>query len=214
MTFLQPFELLWEAITIPDEEKLQLESYIYDFKHGNFNTDDDGVLKSETKVNLVDKDGTSGPEFCKFMNDKTVERIRDDYNTVLENLNRLPENSKYRKQKFFLEGVISGFDYWYQTHDYESLILTSSGENFRHFKDYSTVWLNDSEYQLTVNQSKVVKVLHGAHIDKKNWLGSARIFDGARIQADKMSDVFKNHKEIMHALIEYNRSRQQYRLKL
>ena len=95
MTFLQPFELLWEAITIPDEEKLQLESYIYDFKHGQFTTDDDGVLIGENNVKPIDKQGTSGPEFCKSMNDKTVERIRDDYNAVLENLSRIPENSKY-----------------------------------------------------------------------------------------------------------------------
>ena len=40
MTFLQPFELLWEAITIPDEEKLQLESCIYDYNYGQFTTDD------------------------------------------------------------------------------------------------------------------------------------------------------------------------------
>ena len=186
MTFLQPFELLWEAITIPDEEKLQLESYIYDFKHGNFNTDDDGVLKSETKVKLVDKDGTSGPEYCKSKNDKTVERIRDDYNTVLENLNRSPKSPKYRKQEFFLEEVISGFNYWYQTHNfvfpYPEALSKKRKYIYQEYEELFNQFLNDDN----ADPVHVRNILN----DKNRWSNPSQLLADARKKAGlKVSEL-------------------------
>jgi len=186
MTFLQPFELLWEAITIPDEEKLQLESYIYDFKHGNFNTDDDGVLLGENNVKPIDKQGTSGPEFCKSMNDKTVERIRDDYNTVLENLNRLPENPKYRKQRIFLEGVISGFDYWYQTHDFVFPYTEALSQKrkciYQEYEEQFNQFLNDDN----ADPVHVRNILN----DKNRWSNPSQLLADARKKAGlKVSEL-------------------------
>ena len=191
-----------------DNEKTLLNVHI--MKQGN-----DGIAEIDTNTKDIPVQNVEKME--KVYEDRNIAEYKaalEQYEIISQRLKKLPHSPKLKHYNRFVQDVIAYFDNWFMNNDYEELILTSSGENFRHFKDYSTVWLNDSEYQLTVNQSKVVKVLHGAHIDKKNWLGSTRIFDEARIQADKMSDVFKNHKEIMHALIEYNPSRQQYRLKL
>lgn len=183
---------------------------VHTMKQGN-----DGSAEIDTNpIDIEDQDVENMKKVYEDMNItvyKTAEREKD---IVVQQLIELPESLKLKRYNKFVQDVIAYFDKWFINNDYEELILTSSGENFKHFNEYSTVRLNDSEYQLTVNQSKVVKILHRAHKERRSWLRSTRIFDEARIQADKMSDVFKNHKEIMHALIEYNRSRQQYRLKL
>ena len=183
---------------------------VYTMNQGN-----DGSAEIDTNpIDIEDQDVEKMKKVYEDMNItvyKTAEREKDKVEQQLDKIRDSPKLKRYNK---FVQDVIAYFDKWFMNNDYEALILTSSGENFKQFNEYSTVWLNDSEYQLTVNQSKVVKILHRAHKERRSWLRSTRIFDEARIQADKMSDVFKNHKEIMHALIEYNRSRQQYRLKL
>ena len=196
-------ELLKDA-----NEKTQLYEHI--MEEGN-----NGHAEIDTNPKDIEDQNVEKME--KEYKDRNIAEYKaalEQYEIISQRLKKLPNSPKLKRYNRFVQDVIAYFDKWFINNDYEELILTSSGENFKQFNEYSTVQLNDSEYQLTINQSKVVKILHRAHKERRSWLRSTRIFDEARIQADKMSDVFKNHKEIMHALIEYNRSRQQYRLKL
>ena len=190
MTFLQPFELFYEAITIPDKEKLHVEYCTYDYNYGKFDIDKDRVLKSETKVKLIAHQGTSGPEYCKSLNDKTVERIKDDYNAVLENLTRLPKSPKYGKQRFFLEGVISGFGFWYQTHDY---VFPFTGEliqkrkpKYQEYEELFHQFLNDDN----ADPAHVKKILN----NKNRWSNPSQLLKNARKKAGLKASELKSKK--------------------
>ena len=83
-------------------------------------------------------------------------------------------------------------------------------------QDYSSVWLKDVHYNLTVVQSGVIKVLHEAYKDRRPYLNFSTIISRREVHtnADKMSDIFKKNKKAMHALIELNRTIMQYKLNI
>ena len=132
---------------------------------------------------------------------------------------KMPDSTKVQRRLQVLENIYWNFLEWFQDNNFplpENIRPIGNTEKFAHLEDYSTVWLKNVRYKLTEVQSGIIKVLHEAYKFGKPYLNFPTIISkcGAHTNADKMSDIFKRHKETMHALISYNRSRTQYKLNI
>ena len=132
---------------------------------------------------------------------------------------QMPNSTKVQRRLQAIENIHWHFFEWFQDNNFplpENIRPIGNTEEFAHLKDYSSVWLKDVRYELNEIQSVIIQVLHEAHKDGKPYLNFSTIIDkcDAPTNADKMSDIFKKHKETMHALISYNRSRTQYKLNI
>jgi len=152
-------------------------------------------------------------------NSKEVKAVMEARSKYRGLKTQMPDSTKVQRRLQVIENIHWHFFEWFQDNNFplpENIRPIGNTEEFAHLKDYSSVWLKDVRYELNEIQSGIIQVLHEAHKDGKPYLNFSTIIDkcDAPTNADKMSDIFKKHKETMHALIFYNRSRTQYKLNI
>ena len=152
-------------------------------------------------------------------NSKEVKAVMEARSKYRGLKTKMPDSTKVQRRLQAIENIHWHFFEWFQDNNFplpENIRPIGNTEEFAHLEDYSSVWIKGVTYNLTVVQSGVIKVLHEAHKNRRSYLNFSTIIDkcDAPTNADKMSDIFKKHKETMHALIFYNRSRTQYKLNI
>ena len=155
----------------------------------------------------------------KDQNSKEVKVVMEARSKYRGLKTQMPNSTKVQRRLQAIENIFWHFFEWFQDNSFplpENIRPIGNTEEFAHLQDYSSVWLKDVHYNLTLVQSGVIKVLHDAYKDRRLYLNFSTIRSEceAHTNADKMSDIFKTNKEAMHALIVRDRSRNQYMLNI
>jgi hypothetical protein len=78
--------------------------------------------------------------------------------------------------------------------------------------DYQVVELDGQSYDLTPYESKILRLLHKAHLEKRGSVGIGEIKAALAINSGKMSDWFRKKKPLKKIIL--HTGRQHYRLEL
>jgi hypothetical protein len=172
-----------------------------------------------TKENHITDQNIDFEKDSKDQNSKEVKVVMEARSKYRGLKTQMPNSTKVQRRLQVIENIFWHFFEWFQDNSFplpENIRPIGNTEEFAHLQDYSSVWLKDVHYNLTVVQSGVIKVLHEAHKERRPYLNFSTIRSGceAHTNADKMSDIFKTNKEAMHALIVRDRSRNQYMLNI
>lgn len=195
-----------------DGEGINLILYIVDLDAENDYT-------INTKENHITDQNIDFEKDSKDQNSKEVKVVMEARSKYRGLKTQMPNSTKVQRRLQAIENILWHFFEWFQDNSFplpENIRPIGNTEEFAHLQDYSSVWLKDVPYNLTVVQSGVIKVLHEAYKDRRPYLNFSTIRSEceARTNADKMSDIFKMNKEAMHALIVRDRSRNQYMLNI
>lgn len=63
--------------------------------------------------------------------------------------------------------------------------------DFRHSKDYRSVYLKGRQFELSLNQARIVEELHKGHLAKTPVISDAHLLEQLNLKADRLRDVFK-----------------------